>query len=359
MRSRRVISLGLAFVATLACAWLARPAGSDAARPSLELVSPANMLRSARPFRDAIVRRPAAASQAAFTSGVYRTPDGTPVNVRVSRSYAPREEANQALVNFLGWLVHGTELSQAIVYVETPDEIRMRCGESAVACYSPLTESLFLPGEGQDDLPLVHVIAHEYGHHVARNRSNAPWPAEAFGPKRWASRIGVCARTARGSLFPGNEGGRYRLNPGEGWAEAYRRLNERRAAQAPDPLSLAAWPDIGWPVVDRFFIPDAGALALASRDVLDPWRGPTRSTVTGALTTRRTVTRTVRTPLDGVLSVRLSGSARATATVVDARGRVLSRTGRSVSAIVCGQRKTTIVVKPRQAGSFRLTLAVP
>src|SRR5207247_10694167 len=73
------------------------------------------------------------------------------------------------------------------------------------------------------------VITHEYGHHIAAHRSNAPWETLAWGPKRWASAMQVCARTRKNELVPGAEDPvHYVVNPGEGWAETYRVLNERQ-----------------------------------------------------------------------------------------------------------------------------------
>ena len=40
-----------------------------------------------------------------------------------------------------------------------------------------------------------YVLAHEYGHHIAAWRSNAPWEAVDWGPKHWASAMRACARS--------------------------------------------------------------------------------------------------------------------------------------------------------------------
>ena len=68
------------------------------------------------------------------------------------------------------------------------------------------------------------MIAHEYGHHIAAHRSNAPLEALDFGPKRWSSYELVCSNTIDGKLAPGDQGANYLSNPGEAWAEAYARL---------------------------------------------------------------------------------------------------------------------------------------
>ena len=64
-----------------------------------------------------------------------------------------------------------------------------------------------------------YVVAHEYGHHIAANCSDAPFPAIAYGPKYRASEELVCARTLAGRLAPGDEGSRYGSNPAEACAE--------------------------------------------------------------------------------------------------------------------------------------------
>ena len=82
--------------------------------------------------------------------------------------------------------------------------------------------SCIAPGEDPgSDLSAEAVITHEYGHHIAANRSNAPWLALDWGPKRWASAMQVCAKARQGVLVPGAEDPvQYTENPGEGWAES-------------------------------------------------------------------------------------------------------------------------------------------
>ena len=66
-------------------------------------------------------------------------------------------------------------------------------------CYGGQT--LVVVGETTDGIAPNSVAAHEYGHHVAANRSNAPWPAIDWGTKRWASEVGVCSRVSAGRRF--------------------------------------------------------------------------------------------------------------------------------------------------------------
>ena len=95
-----------------------------------------------------------------------------------------------------------------------------------LACYGANDKTMILPGDqpAGSDVSVNYVIAHEYGHHIAANRSNAPLAALDFGPKRWSSYELVCKNTIDGRLAPGDEGTNYLSNPGEAWAEAYARL---------------------------------------------------------------------------------------------------------------------------------------
>jgi len=101
------------------------------------------------------------------------------------------------------------------------------------------------------------VIAHEYGHHGRRKPPEPPWDAIDWGPKRWASSMQVCARTKKGELSPGAEDPvRYEQNPGEGWGEAYRVLNQRK-------LGL---PESPWQIVTQALYPTAAALTAAEQE---------------------------------------------------------------------------------------------
>jgi hypothetical protein len=57
----------------------------------------------------------------------------------------------------------------------------------ALGCYGGQT--LVVVGESMDGIAPSSIATHEYGHHVAANRSNAPWPAIDWGTKRWASQV--------------------------------------------------------------------------------------------------------------------------------------------------------------------------
>jgi hypothetical protein len=288
--------------------------------------------------------------------GTYTASTGESVRVTVSDRYPVDETLTQAWAEYLARLVHGAELARVTLYLAPYIEVQSLCGFEALACYSGQRELIIAP---RDDFPAgptaQAVVAHEYGHHIARNRVNPPWNALSYGTKRWASRIGVCTRTATGTLFPGGAGFRYRLDPGEGFAEAYRVLNELRAGTPESP----------WEIVDASLHPDPLALAALERDVLDPWTTPTSGTRSGSFRPRGTGTRSfpLATPLDGSLLLTLSAPAkmRLRLALYDTSRKVIVATGgRRLSTTICGQRSLAIRVS-RQAGGgrFRLSISKP
>ena len=138
------------------------------------------------------------------------------------------------------------------------------------------------------------MIAHEYGHHIAANRSNAPLQALDFGPKRWSSYELVCKNTEDGRLAPGDQSEYYRMNPGEAWAEAYARLT---------------FPNQAW-----------RSRRCCARRRARPW--PCRPTSCSPGTSAQTQTftgtgtRSFKLPitLDGAFTLQLDGPARTTTT---------------------------------------------
>jgi hypothetical protein len=230
--------------------------------------------------------------------------------------------------------------------------------------------TIYAPGDDPSPATSAEsIVAHEYGHHIEASRSNAPWHALDYGTKRWATYAHVCAGVAGGLYFPGAEtAGRYPLNPGEGFAEAYRVLNERR-------LGLPSRP---WQIVTSAFYPDDGALAAIEQDITSPWSADATSSVSGrfaaidhdrpwaGVPTDDTSSTTWQTPLDGAASatLRVSRRLRARIDVYSDEGLVASAppAGKQavVTAPICGQRElTTVVTRLAGRGRYTLTLSYP
>lgn len=191
------------------------------------------------------------------------TSTGETVTIYVSDRFSQDESIRLSWANFFAWLYHGSELPRVTIYQAPLDEVQQICGAGSAGCYSPSRQILVFPGDvgaGAD----ADIGAHEYAHHIAANRRNDPWDANDWGPKRWATVVGVCSRVAAGTAYPGDEGAHYKLNTGEAFAEAYRLLNiQRGGTWANFPL-----------IVDPSFAPTPDSFAAALSDVQQPWTAP-------------------------------------------------------------------------------------
>jgi hypothetical protein len=354
---RRTLMLAVALAAFFTCA-------GAATAGALTYPSPAPISVGPRFIPDAtLATRKARLLLAApsYWGGRYTTPTGEAVTVYVSNSYPQDPALPQRWANFLSTLVHGSELSLVTAYLAPLGEVEGICGVQALACYSPSESLLVAPGEAPaSDLTAEAVVMHEYGHHVAQHRSNPPWPAVDWGTKRWASYIQVCRRARTGMLKPGAEDiPNYYLNPGEGFAESYRVLNEHK-------LGI---PETPWSVVDDVLYPSPQALTSLEQDVTAPWTKATTTRYRGSLTARARVrTFALPTVLDGSLrvDVRASSGVRLRLRVTTAAGtKVAERTvaaGRrsAVATTICGQRSYSArVMRVRGAGGFTLTVTRP
>ena len=351
----------MALCAAAAAAALVAAAAAQSA-PTRRLESPrlSEIGRAAAPIPDAALpsRSVGLLAPGTYWGGTYRTSTGESVTVYASNAYPTDPAMGQRWADFLATLVHGSELSTINVFLAPLSEVTRICGQDALACYSAAESALVAPGEDPSaDFSAEAVVTHEYGHHVAASRSDAPWAAINYGTKRWASYMQVCAKTRAGQLFPGAEDRvRYVLNPGEGFAESYRVLNERKAGLAEPP----------WQVVSDSLYPDASALTAVEEDVMSPWRGATASFRRGTFTrTARVRTYTVPTQLDGTLKVtlRLSAGVRLAVDVTSSTTRLVHAAGATAfsrTATICGQRSLRIRVSAvRGTGSFQLTLSKP
>ncbi len=338
----------------------AAAAQSKPTRPRLESPQVAEISRASRPIVDTQLTTSAvsAVAPAGYWGGQYRVSTGESVTVYASNSYPVDIALGQRWADFLASLVHGSELSTVTVLLATPAQISVTCGADAFACYSARGAQLYAPGEDPgSDLSAEAVITHEYGHHVAANRSNAPWLALDWGPKRWASSMQVCAKARTGVLVPGAEDPvQYTENPGEGWAETYRVLNERRAGL----------PETPWQIVEQSLYPTAAALTAAEQDVTTPWATGTTTTQTATLSqTRKTRTFTVATQLDGTMkmTLRASGGMRVSLDVFassTSAAHVVSTRAVSRTFTVCGARSYRFRLTDLSGrGSVSLTVAKP
>jgi hypothetical protein len=272
-------------------------------------------------------------------------------SVEVSRSSAAADPtADQALVDSLGSLLHGPELGALRVHVGSAPEISRLCGGGeVVACYGVAEARIYLPERPPGGVQFDYLLAHEYGHHVAAWRTNEPWSAVDWGPKHWASAMGVCGQVRRGRLFPGNQGAHYREDPGEGFADAYAHLHR---------------PDVPW----RFsplLRPDRRAFAAVRRDVLRPWTGPRTRVLRGRLGPRHeSRSFRIRMALDGDVWLRLAAPRGVRATVeVASRDRAIGqrlRGGRGVGVEWCRRRpvEQVQVTVRRHSGAGRFALRV-
>jgi hypothetical protein len=290
----------------------------------------------------------------AWDGGLYTTSTGEHVTVKVSTAYASDPGAGQRWADFFASLVHGPELGLLTAYIAPIGEVTEICGgEDVLGCY--WNDKLVAVGEATDGLRATSVVTHEYGHHVAFNRNNAPWPAIDWGTKRWASEVNVCARTKIGTAYPGDEGMYYTLNPGEAFAESYRVLNEQ----------LAGLPLL-WPIVDPSFLPTQASLEALREDVVDPWAGPTTTTIRARFRPhRRAWTLKVATPLDGDMTIRLVQGTDDLALIGDsqkvvASGSWTSGGGKAATFQICGQRTLTVRVRATaRPAPFTLRITKP
>ena len=231
----------------------------------------------------------------------YPIKDGQTVQAAVSDRYGTTLDPSvvQTYVSFLDSLEHGPELAKLKIFIAPPDEVLSECGgvQGTLACYDSRTEIMVVPGDepdtGSSGVTISYLVAHEYGHHIATNRSDAPFSAFQFGPKYWSSYEMVCDRSAKGLLAPGNESQFYLSNPGEGWAETYAQLK---------------YPEVAWQY-NPLMKPDAAAFAAASKDVLTPWTKNVPKVFKGSFPRGGSNTRQFHfdLTLDGRLSARLSG----------------------------------------------------
>jgi hypothetical protein len=317
--------------------------------------------------RDTVIEVPSAGSariSASAEAGRYPINDGSGETVAIAVTAACAASCTaadpQQIANTLGTFIHGPEMGLLTVQLDTPSQIEFDCGYGAQACYYGGESKIVLGGNGDptpDGASREFVLAHEYGHHVARHReSPSPFPAAIdWGTARWSSYEHVCQRSRAGSLFPGNEGLHYFRDPGEAFAESFARLHF--------PESGVPWRWV------RALAPDAGAFEAIREDTLDPWLGRTPLKLRGRVPRRRErpVVRTFGTPVDGTVSLRPASRSRFGLDLLNPLGRLLrsSRHGLSLrhrlNFTVCGQSQLRVAIRAAGAsgGAFKLQIQRP
>ena len=349
--SRRLavaLSGALLFSALVGSAWTAVAGGQSSALH-------ARQLELDLPLRARVLQQ----VPVTFRGGPVTASTGEIVDVRVSNALPLETSTPEGWAEFIVGLTHGAELPLLTTFVVTFAEVQQICGARAAGCYGQ--NRMVVPGETSFDVTPEEIVRHEYGHHVANHRQNAPWAAIDWGPKRWASTASVCARTARREAFPGDQGSNYARNPGEAWAETYRLMDERKAG-----ITSATWP-----IIASSFYPNEAALQAAEADVLQPWTAARTTTATRVFgkSTPKVWWIPVATPLDG--AYRLSATLPANGThdvalVASNRQTVLRRlqwTGqrvKSAEGTVCGQRSLFVrVTQKGSLGRVRMSVTTP
>ncbi len=350
--------------ATLAVSSSAALASADVGvgvgdRVSDVLASPTNALRATRATN--------------WNGGAFVTPGGQRLTIYVHPRYNYAREEVQSNANWLAsYLYFGPELSRATFLLIPPEYIAQYCGASTYGCYEPSSASLYVPWNSfPDGTHWMTVIAHEYGHHVASSRTNPPWLAGTWGPKRWASYVNVCARVAGGTAFPGGRGGLYWSNPGEVFAETYARAVNR----------VGGWLNNWWPVwswsYDPTFAADPGSIDFARQDAVSPYGSGWSDQWTGRLVRKAIrvrhngrwrlerrgpvlpVVTDVATQLDGDFHAVLDVSPGATLVAVDPASGGPIATGAALSLTVCGQRTIRLRIVAPRPGPFAVTITRP
>lgn len=342
-----------------------RPAGALAGIAMILLLAP--QAAAAAWTRDTVIDTASAGSariSASATASRYPLNDGSGATVAIAVTAACQASCTaadpQQIANFLGTLIHGAEMERLTVQLDTPSQVDFDCGFGAQACYYGGENRIVISGNdtpAPDGASRDFVLAHEYGHHVARHReSPLPFPAAIdWGTARWSSYEHVCRLRRARIVFPGSFGLHYYRDPGEAFAEAFARY------RFPDSGLRWRW----LPVL----MPDEGAFRAIRLDTLRPWTGRTALRLRGRVPPRRggATVKAFPTPLDGTVSLRPGGSHRYGLRLTSRRGQVLRRFGHGLRSgnrlefTVCGQSRLRVAIRSsiRAGGAFELRIQRP
>lgn len=342
-----------------------RPAGALAGIAMvLLLLAPAS--GATRP-RDTLIGTPSAGSariSASASASRYPIGDGSGATVAIAVTAACQQSCTSAdpqrIADFLGTLLHGPEIERLTVQLDTPSQLNFDCGYGAQACYYGLLNKIVISGNdtpAEDGASREFVLAHEYGHHLARHRASpSPFPpAIDWGTARWSSHEHICRLRRARVVFPGSFGLHYYRDPGEAFAEAF--------ARARFPGSAPPW---RWLPALK---PDERALQAIRLDALQPWLGRTGLRLRGRVPRRGggAAVRAFRTPLDGTVSLRPLAPRRYLLRLMNLSGRLLRhpdnalRFGNRLDFTVCGQSRLRLAIRSahRSGGAFRLLIQRP
>jgi hypothetical protein len=220
----------------------------------------------------------------------YRDAEGRDFRVWVDPAYAG--SIVERVVSTLTSILHGDEIRRLDVHIGGAQTMARLCGAGSNACYYPDSELMVLAGDPPTNgMTLEMLVAHEYGHHLERNRRINGYPASERGGQHWATYERICEGVRAGRLYPGDEGGHYWENPGEAFAQAYAFMHY--------PEVVPWW----W----SFAAPDEGAYEAIRADVVDAGRA--RRVFLGRLGSRRKrASWAVSAPRDGWIRARFKGA---------------------------------------------------
>ncbi len=320
-------------------------------------------------MRDVVWGEPGAVSariSASASAQRYSIDDGSEATIAVEVTAACQASCQitdpQRIADFIGTLIHGSEVSLLTVQLDTEYQLGFDCGFGAEACYFSGENKIVIGGYEEADsegATFEFVLAHEYGHHVAQHR-RMPAPfgsAIDWGTERWASVDHVCQGERRGRFYPGDEGTHYYEDPGEAFAESFAHY---RFPNLPVPWGYA-------PALQ----PTPAAFRAIREDTLEPWQGRTSITLSGHVPARGegAAVETLHTPLDGTVSLRPDSLRRHGYELAlrSRAGRLLRRSSIGVGPhheldyTVCGQPRLHLVITStsRHGGPFRLQIQRP